>query len=164
MNIYLIGLPGSGKSTVARKLGEILNLEVIDLDGVIEKDALMFIDEIFDKIGEKGFRKLETNALIKVKDKKAIISCGGGIVTEKINKDYLNGVVIYIDARLETIKKRLKNDYQRPLLLSTTLETIEEQRFLQYQNFADVNISNDLDIDSTINSIIKYLEEVNYEK
>lgn len=159
MNIYLIGLPGSGKSTVARSLGNKLGKKVIDLDHYIELQSLMFIDEIFEKHGEKTFRKLETEALKNVIDEHAIIACGGGIILDKHNKKWMNGPVFYLDARLETIKNRLKNDYQRPLLLTKTLEDLETERFMKYQNFATVNISNDQDVSQTVQAIIDYLED-----
>jgi len=96
MNIYLIGMPGSGKSTIARDLGKKLNRKVIDLDDEIAKNALMFVEEIIEKLGIDAFRNLETEALKQINEDNVIISCGGGIVTKRENKAFMNGFKIYI--------------------------------------------------------------------
>ena len=63
MKIYLIGMPGCGKSTLGNILSKKLNYDYIDMDNYIEKQACMFIDEIFEAYGESYFRELETNTL-----------------------------------------------------------------------------------------------------
>jgi len=75
MKIYLIGMPGSGKTTIARKLAKQLNYTYIDLDGMIEKDAKMFIEFIFEKYGEEKFRALETSALKEINQDKRKTRC-----------------------------------------------------------------------------------------
>ena len=159
MNIYIIGMPGSGKTTIARHLAKALNYTYIDLDGMIEKEALMFIEEIFETYGEVKFRQLETNAIKSIECDQAVISCGGGIVTKKENKAFMDGLKIYLDTDLEVIKERLKNDYQRPLLQKTTLEQLFDERFLKYQDFADVIINNNVDVDQTVKVILNYLDK-----
>ncbi len=162
MKIYIIGMPGSGKTTIAKHLAKALNYTLIDLDGVIEKDALLYIEEIFDKFGEKKFRELETKALKEVKDDNTVTSCGGGVVTIKNNKALMDGLKIYLDTDIEVIRKRLEDDYQRPLLKKTTLEQLFDTRFLQYQDFADVIINNNYDIDQTVKVILNYLKNEEY--
>lgn len=162
MRIYIIGMPGSGKTTIAKHLAKALDYTYIDLDGIIEKDALMYIEEIFEKYGEKKFRELETKALKSIQEDKAVISCGGGIVTKKANKAFMDGLKLYLDTDIEVIRKRLENDYQRPLLKKTTLDQLFDERFLQYQDFADVIINNNYDVDETVKVIKNYLnKEVN---
>jgi shikimate kinase len=159
MRIYVIGMPGSGKTTIANHLAKALSYTYIDLDGLVEKEALMFVEEIFEKYGEEKFRELETQALKSIVDDKAVISCGGGIVTQKENKALMNGLKIYLDTDLEVIKERLEHDYQRPLLRKTTLEQLFDDRFLKYQDFADVIINNNYDIDETVKVIKNYLNK-----
>ena len=157
--IYLIGMPGSGKSTVGRLLAKTLNYQFIDLDGMIEKDALMFIDEIFEKYGEAKFRELETESLKKLPDGDIVISCGGGIVTKKENKALMTGYKIYLDTEIEIIRERLKEDYIRPLLQKKSLDTLYQERYLKYLDFSDLMISNDYSADKTVEMIMEHLKE-----
>lgn len=159
MRIYLIGMPGSGKSTVGRKLAEKLNYAFTDLDGMIEKDALMFVESIFETLGEKKFRQLETNALSHIEGDNLVVSCGGGVVTQKENKALMTGLKIYLDTDIDIIRHRLSNDYERPLLKQKSLEQILDERFLKYQDFADVIVSNNVDIDETVKVIMNYLSK-----
>jgi shikimate kinase len=152
-------MPGCGKTTIARYLAKDLNYTYIDLDGMIEKDALMFIDDIFEKHGEETFRKLETKALMKLPEGDHVISCGGGIVTKKENKALMKGLKIYVDTDIEIIRVRLENDYQRPLLKKKSLDTLYNERYLKYVSFADVIISNDGTIQETVQKIMDHLKK-----
>jgi shikimate kinase len=153
-------MPGSGKTTIGKKLAEKLAYPFIDLDAKIEKDALMFIDDIFEKYGEKTFRRLETESLISIKEDDAVISCGGGIVTIKDNKAKMKGYKVYLNTELDIIKERLLDDVKRPLLRKKSLEQLYEERMLKYIDFADVIIANDHDVDKTVEAIMKHLKEV----
>ncbi len=159
MNIYLIGMPGSGKTTLGKRLAEKLNQTFIDLDHHIEQKQLLFIDEIFQMYGEAKFREIETESLKDVMHLNAVISTGGGIVMKKTNKSLMNGLIIYIDTPIDIIEKRLKDSYDRPLLKEKTLEELYELRFLKYQGFADRIVSNGLDIDKALNDILKIVEK-----
>ncbi len=159
MNIFLIGMPGSGKTTIARTLAKDLGYTYIDLDGMIEKEALLFIEEIFEKYGEKKFRALETEALRSIShDRKQVIACGGGVVTVKENKKLMKGLKLYLDTDIEIIKNRLDTDYQRPLLKEKTLEQLFDERYFHYQEFADAIISNNFDIETTLKVIKNYIK------
>ncbi len=162
MKIFLIGMPGSGKTTIASKLAKEIGYTYIDIDGMIEKDAHLFIEEIFEKYGEKKFRQLETEAITKLPKGNLVVACGGGVVTVKENKALMDGIKFYLDTEIEVIKKRLETDYQRPLLKKTTLEHLFDERYFKYQDFADAVISNNYDIETTVKVIKNYLKhEVN---
>jgi shikimate kinase len=152
-------MPGSGKTTVARNLAKALKLTYIDLDGMIEKDAKMFIEDIFEKYGEQTFRSLETEALKRLPEDGAVIACGGGIVTVKSNQLLMHGLTIYLDTDIEVIRERLKTDYVRPLLKQKSLETLYDERFLKYQDFADLIVSNQQSVEETVKEIIQTLEQ-----
>lgn len=162
MKIYIIGMPGSGKTTIAKHLAEALNYGYYDLDAMIEKEALLFIEDIFEKYGEETFRRLETDALTHIPEGDYVIACGGGIVTKKHNKALMSGLKIYLDTDLDIIKARLSQDYQRPLLKKKTLEQLFDERYLKYQDFADIVVSNNVEVQTTVNVIMNYLtSEVN---
>jgi shikimate kinase len=158
--IYFIGMPLSGKSTIAKKIAQSLELPFIDLDHEIERTSHMFIDDIFNQHGEAYFRQLETEMLIKNKNMKAVIACGGGIVLNKAHKEIMHqGLVIHLMSDLEILKIRQKNNYQRPILNRKTLDTLIEERFLKYQDFAHIHFQNEQSIEQTVLSIETYIKE-----
>lgn len=158
MKIYLIGLPGSGKTTIGKVLADEISYNFIDLDGLVEKNALMFIDEIIDRYGRSKYQELETIALNNIKEQlNTVIACGEGIVEDLNNKTLMNGVVILLDVELPVIGMRLENDNYREILKEQTLEELDKQRFLKYRNFADVIINNNHSIKETINNILEYV-------
>jgi shikimate kinase len=158
--IYFIGMPLSGKTTIAKEIANELALPFFDLDSEIEKNAHMFIDDIFETHGEAYFRQLETETLHALKNQQAVIACGGGIVLNKTHKSIMHqGHVIHIMSDLETLKERQKNSYLRPILLKKTLDRLMDERFLKYQDFAHVHFQNDDDLKITINTILQYLKE-----
>ena len=159
MRIFLIDMPGSGKTTIARQLAKDINYTYVDLDGMIEKNAHLFIEEIFEKYGEKKFRELESEALGLLPEGDLVVACGGGVVTVKSNKELMEGIKFYLDTDLEVIKKRLETDYHRPLLKQTTLEQLFDDRYFKYQDFADAIISNNFDVETTVKVIENYLRQ-----
>jgi shikimate kinase len=158
MRIYLIGLPGCGKSTLGKKLAQKINYKFIDMDQDIEIKACMFIDEIFELYGEPYFRALEKNTLKEYQElDNVIISTGGGIVNDLSNKKLFNGTCIYLKADLESVKKRLEeSNVVRPLLQKMSLEEIYHMRKDKYNYFKDIEVENE-DIDFAIETIIKEL-------
>ncbi|HLS99950.1 MAG TPA: shikimate kinase [Acholeplasma sp.] len=159
MKIYLIGMPGSGKSTIGKRLAYKLNMTFVDLDHYIENKKGMFIEDMIENYGEDVFREAETECLSEIKTDHTVISTGGGIVTRKQNKALMDGIKVYIDVPIETLKKRLSNSYQRPLLKTISLEELYDARFLKYQNFADVIVRNSDDIDQCVDDIIEASKE-----
>jgi shikimate kinase len=114
MKIVLVGMPGSGKSTIGKVLARRLNLPFIDLDQLIEKETQRKISEIFSKEGEGHFRDLETEFLNKILDKSEgfVLSTGGGTICFNDNLEMINlkSISIYVDVPLEDIKSRLQKD------------------------------------------------------
>lgn len=156
MRIYLIGMPGCGKSTLGKKLALKLNYEFIDMDEYIEKEACMFIDEIFEAFGEEYFRALEKNVLKDFTNmNNVIIATGGGVIKNKQNKKLIDGLCVYLRADVEDIKKRLEeSQIVRPLLKTKTVEVLYNERKELYEFFADVVVDN-FNMDTAIDEIIK---------
>lgn len=163
MKYYLIGMPGSGKSTVGKELKKITKCELIDLDSYIEKKAGRKIQEIFKECGESYFRDLETEALKDLLDKdNLIVSCGGGIVVRSENKSLMNGIVVYLRVSLENLKIRLASENsQRPLMQTNTVEDLYQRRKELYEDFANIIISNNI-VSKCAQEILK--EAKNYAK
>ncbi len=159
MRIYLIGLPGVGKSTIGKRLAKQLDFHFIDLDHYIEEEALMFVDEIFVRYGEEYFRALESNALASVsKEENIVVSCGGGIIKNVENKRAMTGICIYLRASLEEIQLRLdESRIERPLLISKTVKDLYAERKSLYEAFADLTIENS-SIDQTIAEIMERIQ------
>ncbi|MDE7106599.1 MAG: shikimate kinase [Anaeroplasmataceae bacterium] len=159
MKIYLIGLPGVGKSTVGKALANQLGYTFIDLDTYIEQQAMLFVDEIFHLYGEEYFRALETNCLKEVSlQENIVVSCGGGIIKNKINKDYMDGPCIYLKADLNTIQSRIDGQtIERPLLISKRLEDLYLERKNAYQEFQTLEIEN-IELTQTVDKIIEELK------
>lgn len=150
-NIVLIGMPGCGKSTIGKLLGEYLGKTFVDADSEIEKLAGMSIPEIFAKYGEAGFRKLETQILGSLGSASGqVIATGGGCVTKEENYDLLhqNGSIWWIQRELDA----LPTD-GRPLSQATGLEEMYRIREPMYHRFADHIIENNRTLDEIVAQI-----------
>jgi len=147
MNIYLIGMMGSGKSTVGKTLSKKMHKPFIDLDSEIEKGIGNNISEIFDIDGEEQFRKMETKQLKQYS--KSIVACGGGIILKNENRDFINenGITILLTASMEELSHRLSNSGNRPLLSDNNTEEaltrLWLERQMNYLNTADFTIETD---------------------
>lgn len=152
LNIILIGMPGCGKTTIAKALSERLGREIIDTDHKIVKNAGMPIPEIFSTFGEGVFRALEHNEIRNAgKLSGRIISTGGGAVTVADNYEPLhqNGIIIFIKRDINSLSRD-----GRPLSLGADLFKMYEKRLPLYERFADFTVENDSDIDSCADKII----------
>ncbi|MEZ5658512.1 MAG: shikimate kinase [Burkholderiaceae bacterium] len=141
--IFLVGMPGSGKSTVGRRLAARLDRPFIDADHEIEARCGVSIATIFDIEGEAGFRERETRVLQALAEQRdVIVATGGGAVLRPVNRRLLreNGVVLYLDASLGELWNRLRHDRRRPLLRGDDprgrLAALLEQRRLLYESVA----------------------------
>ena len=118
-NIVLIGFMGAGKSTVSAYLNKEYGMEVIEMDQVIAEREKMSISDIFAVHGEEYFRNLETNLLIEMQSQtNKVISCGGGVAMRDRNVKEMkkNGRVVLLTAAPETIRERVEDSDDRPLL------------------------------------------------
>ncbi len=135
--IFLVGLPASGKSSFAKKLAEEIGLPFLDLDNEIVASSGCSIPEIFKSQGEDHFRVLERDQLRKViaENDQFVLATGGGTPCFFDNMDNMNanGTTIYLNASLEKIKGRLKDDETRPLMKKYDITALHKKRKPWYE-------------------------------
>jgi len=138
--VYLVGMPGSGKSTVGAELAGLYGVPFVDLDVEIERETGMTVTEIFGERGEPGFRALEAQALVHASmHDPSVVACGGGVVLEPANRIALRntGICVYLDVPLEELKRRVQPATDRPLIRAEgDLERLLEARGPLYREFA----------------------------
>ncbi len=153
-NLVLIGMPGSGKSSVAKLLAEQTGRDVVELDGAIAETAGKSIPEIFAEDGEDVFRDIESSCIAKTGAQNGVIlSLGGGAVTKERN--YLP---LHQNGRIYCLKRDLSLLPMDGRPLSKDLETLramEQTRAPMYERFADVTIENDGTLEDAAEKILK---------
>lgn len=140
-HIFFIGMMGTGKTTIGRKLADQIGYHWVDIDDQLEKNWGFTIAEYFKRYGEEAFRQEETNMLQKfVHQSPSVITTGGGIVLRPENRTLMlkHGWVVHLTAHPEELIRRLQNDQTRPLLAGENLEKrirqLMKERAELYQN------------------------------
>ncbi|MCL2854247.1 MAG: shikimate kinase [Defluviitaleaceae bacterium] len=149
-NIALIGPMGAGKTSVGRLLSVALNMGFFDVDKEIQVARGMSITEIFQKLGETYFRRLEHEVCLQIPQMQGfVISAGGGVILNPQNIPLIKStcVIIFLSATATTLHARLADDITRPLLVDgDRLETIKNllnQREPLYIQATDFTIKTD---------------------
>jgi len=162
-NIVLVGMPGSGKTTVGRIVAHRLSLDFADIDALIEAQFGRITD-IFNTQGEAAFREMELDAARQcARRKHTVISTGSGIVQTSAAMDALTqtGIVVYIDRPLDTLLKEVDTS-NRPLLAGgrDRLIALYDRRHGLYTRCADITVVNDGTAQQCVTDIISKLEEL----
>ena len=154
-SILLIGMPGSGKKTIARALAERLERPYLGSDALIETLTGLTIPEIFRQRGEDAFRALETRALALLCPHSGIVvASGGGCVTCPENWPLLRlaGTVVWVRRSVEALETK-----GRPLSLARDLHEMNAEREPLYRRLADVSIDNDGTVEQAVERILTLL-------
>jgi len=161
LNIVFVGLPLSGKSKYSKSISNLFSKDIFDTDQIIEKEANLSINSIFETYGEKYFRDLETKVIRKLyKLQNLVISTGGGMIENSKNMDLLkqNGIIFFLNKDPNKIAK--KTIYNRPLLKQPeNILVLSGRRFPLYKKHSDFIININFDTKTHINEIKGYINE-----
>ena len=164
-NIVLIGMMGSGKSTIGYLLSKTIDLKFIDIDKAIEKETSLKIHNIFEKKGEAYFRNLEEKITLKfLKSKRKIISLGGGgFLNKNIRKETLiNNVSFWLNWKSTTIIKRIHKSRKRPLAFDMSENDLKKIIIERSKTYSEANFK--INCESlTKNMIVNQIKNL-YEK
>lgn len=146
-HIFIIGMPGSGKSSLGKRVAGQLHVPYVDTDARISEGTGCTIQQIFDRYGEQAFRNAETNVLIQLsRETPSLISTGGGMVMREDNRAIMrnHGLIVLIDRPLEDILSDIKLD-RRPMLAQKGMGEVERlyyERIETYRRAADYVLDN----------------------
>ncbi|EGT3617282.1 shikimate kinase [Clostridium perfringens] len=163
--VLLIGMPGSGKTTIGRELSKVLKMNFIDIDEFIEKSIGKEIKELFAQ-GEEVFRDLESKSCELLSTlKNVVISSGGGVVTKEENmSNFKEFITVFINRPLDSIMEDIDTE-GRPLLWDgkERLTNLYRERIDLYRKHNDIEIINDGTIEDAIREIVKSISELSLE-
>jgi shikimate kinase len=138
--VYLVGMPGAGKTVVGRELAGRLGVPFIDLDAEIEKAQDAKVSDIFRQQGEAAFRAMEAAELVDASSHDpAVVACGGGVVLEPANRITLRntGITVFLSVPIAQLRERVQPDADRPLIRTEgDIDKLLEQREPLYREFA----------------------------
>lgn len=164
-NIILIGMPGSGKSTVGVLLAKSLGYDFLDTDLVIQKREGKLLQNLVDSLGVDGFLDVESAAVRSIQCENTIVSPGGSVVCREEMMSHLKtlGCVIYLHVPLEELKSRIDNISTRGIAMRSdeSLGDVLDFRAPLYEKYADfvVNIKSQDSPEEAIRQIVMYLTE-----
>lgn len=154
--ISLIGMPGSGKSTIGAALAARLDLELVDADGLIEAQEGLSLQQIMDSKGNAAFRAIEEQVLTSMPLFPSVISTGGSVIYSENIMARLSGAstVVYLRARLDTIEYRVSLAPQRGIAANgeQTLQDLYEERVPLYERYGEIVVDCD---DATPEEIVE---------
>ncbi len=164
-NIVLIGMPGSGKSTVGVILAKITSKSFLDTDVLIQTTEGRTLQNIVDKDGHMVLRQVEERVLLTVNCTYHVIATGGSAAYSKLAMSHLKheGIVVFLHANLATLRDRIQNFDTRGLAKrpDQSFTSLFKERFALYSKYADITIeSDDYTQEEVCSNIIKNLKKL----
>jgi shikimate kinase len=157
--IFLIGMMGSGKSTVGSRVAALLSLPFVDTDERIEEVEGRSVRQIFEQEGETYFREKEHELLLSLPNEPCVVACGGGLPCffDHIEQLKTKGVVVYLRASPLVLYERIKAGSSRPMLQDfQSFVLLLEQRELLYQK-AHLSIDADQSEEHIVSQLLSVL-------
>ena len=166
-NLVLIGMPGSGKSTVGVLLAKRLGFGFVDTDLLIQEEAGRTLQAIVDQDGYEALRRIEEQVLLKLDVRHKVISTGGSAVYSERAMEHLksNGTVVFLDIPLELVIERIGDHSMRGISRrpDQSLEALFEERFELYSRYADVTVKGEgLNQDQVCEAVVESLISPQY--
>jgi 3-dehydroquinate synthase len=166
-NIFLVGLMGSGKTTMGRALAKRLNLRFVDADHELESRTGASITRIFEIEGEASFRQREADVISDLTQQQGIVlATGGGAILNQESRRSLRerGTVVYLRASVGSLVQRTSHDRQRPLLQTADprarIEELMRQRAPLYEEVAHITVETGRpNVKSVVQNILVQLEQ-----
>lgn len=164
MNITLIGMPGSGKSSVGRALARRLGMAFLDVDPlIVDSHAATSLQEVLDRLGNEGFLDAEAEVIAALSCENTVLAPGGSAVLREKGARRLRelGKVVYLKLPCPVLERRLWNLSSRgvPLAPGQTLEELCALREPFYERYADVTVNADLPrVEDTVEQVLRALE------
>ncbi|MBI5148628.1 shikimate kinase [Candidatus Pacearchaeota archaeon] len=158
MNIVLIGMPYSGKSTLGKKLAKKLSMNFVDTDRYIEELERIKLTEIFKERGERGFKEIEEKRILELEFDNSVIASGGSVVLSPGIMEHLkkNAVIIYLKISFEELEKRIKDINSRGIVgFRGNLKEVFEFRAPFYERYADKVVEVNKE---TLNYIVNFIK------
>lgn len=144
MNIVLIGMPGSGKSTVGVLLAKAMKMPFIDTDLLIQKQENCYLQELINARGINEFIKIEENVILGLDAENTVIATGGSAVYSESSIRHLksNGILVFLNSKIYQLERRLKNMQTRGIAIKSgqTLSHLYNERLPLYKKYADIEI------------------------
>ena len=161
-NITLIGMPGSGKSTLGVLLAKTLGFGFVDTDLVIQQREGDLLQNILDKVGTEAFLDLEADAICSVDCDKTVIAPGGSVICRERGIEHLRslGPVVYLRIPCDVLEKRIHNMGSRGIAFRPggTLKDIYDYRTPLYEKYADIVVDGDKgSLEETLAAVLQAL-------
>lgn len=161
-NITLIGMPGSGKSTLGVLLAKTLGFGFVDTDLVIQQREGDLLQNILDKVGTEAFLDLEADAICSVDCDKTVIAPGGSVICRERGIEHLRslGPVVYLRIPCDVLEKRIHNMGSRGIAFrpGETLKDIYDYRTPLYEKYADIVVDGDKgSLEETLAAVLQAL-------